>query len=186
MSRAGKRIGARKKGKRVLGGRRREAFLPEGEEDEEDGGGENNIFNVDPMRHLRENYHNPDSVISYMSPGNLYKIYQGRLYMKDIKKYLTSSESYTLTRRTRRPEMYNDTLAWYPYEIIQCDLIQIDSLSEYNEGIKYLLCSLDCYSRHLNIEALENKSCAKVTKALEKIIQRLPSVPRIVSSDRGK
>ena len=138
------------------------------------------------MEHLRQNYHNPDSVVSYMSPGNLYKIYQGRVQMRDIKYFLTSSEPYTLTRRSKKPQIFNETLSWFPYDKIQCDLIQIDSLHEYNSGVKYLLCCLDCYTRYLNIEPLKDKKCSTVTYGLEKIIQRLAKVPRVVSSDRGR
>ena len=90
-----------------------------------------------------------------------------------------------MTRRSRKPQVFNETLSWFPYDKVQCDLIQIDSLHEYNGGVKFLLCCLDCYSRYLDVEPLKDKRCITVTQALEKIIQRLTKVPRVVSSDRG-
>lgn len=58
------------------------------------------------------------------------------------------------------------------YDLYDADLAQLDALSKYNEGVKYLLFVIDVFSRYLYIEPLIDKSGGRVKTALKSVFER--------------
>ena len=146
---------------------------------------EDDDFTNNPLNHLKENYENPDSYISFLSAGSLYRVYRGRLSRKVIDNFLAQTESYTLTKNEKQRRIFNRTLSWHVGDKIQCDLIHIEKLSDFNAGYKYILCVIDCYSKFLHTELLRDKTCESTVRAMENILQRFKTIPYVMSSDNG-
>ena len=52
------------------------------------------------------------------------------------------------------------------------DLADMQSLGKYNKGIKYLLCSIDLFSKHAWVVSLKDKREISVVNAFQKIISK--------------
>ena len=50
------------------------------------------------------------------------------------------------------------------------DLVDIQSLSKYNEGIKYLLCAIDLFSKYVWVVPVNDKKGTSIVNAFQKII----------------
>ena len=50
------------------------------------------------------------------------------------------------------------------------DLADMQSLSKYNKGIKYLLCALDLFSKYAWVVSLKAKKGVTIANAFQKII----------------
>ena len=51
------------------------------------------------------------------------------------------------------------------------DLADMQSLSKYNKGIKYLLCAIDLFSKHAWVVSIKNKKDISVVDAFQKILK---------------
>ena len=103
----------------------------------------------------------------------------------EIKNFLSTTESYTLTKDVKEKRAFNSTISWHKGDLVQADLIDVSRLSEFNANYRYILCTIDCYSKMLYVELLYNKSCQSVVEGLEKIFLRMDSIPRVLSTDAG-
>ena len=52
------------------------------------------------------------------------------------------------------------------------DLADMQSLSEYNKGIKYLLCAIDLFSKYAWVIPLKDKKGTSIVNAFQKILER--------------
>jgi len=74
----------------------------------------------------------------------------------------------------------------------ECDLVDVQGLSKYNDGVKYLLTVIDVFSKFLHIIPLISKTGKAVTTAFQSIfkdpkyLKPLRRRPVWVRTDRGK
>ena len=52
------------------------------------------------------------------------------------------------------------------------DLADVQSLSKYNKGVKYLLCAIDLFSKYVWVIPLKDQRTASIVNAFEKIISK--------------
>ena len=52
------------------------------------------------------------------------------------------------------------------------DLADMQSLSKYNKGIKYLLCTIDLFSKYAWVIPLKDKTETSIVHAFQKIISK--------------
>ena len=52
------------------------------------------------------------------------------------------------------------------------DLADMQSLSKYNRGIKYLLCAIDLFSRYAWVISIKDKKGTTVVNAVKKLFQK--------------
>ena len=52
------------------------------------------------------------------------------------------------------------------------DLADMQSLSKYNKGIKYLLCAIDLFSKYVCIAPLKDKKGITIDNSLQKIVSK--------------
>ena len=50
------------------------------------------------------------------------------------------------------------------------DLADMQLISKYNKGIKYLLCAIDLFSKYAWVVPLKDKNCATITNAFQKFL----------------
>jgi hypothetical protein len=91
----------------------------------------------------------------------------------DIKAWLEKQHAYSLHRKNaKRFPRYlysvnntNDLLEW--------DLVDVQSVSKYNDGVKYLLTVIDVFSKFLHIKPLLSKTGKAVANAFKTIFNYL-------------
>ena len=65
------------------------------------------------------------------------------------------------------------------------DLADMQSLSRKNKGIKYLLCTIDLYSKHAFVIPLKDKKGISIVNAFDKIIKQSNRKPNKIWVDQG-
>ncbi|GFT14918.1 uncharacterized protein TNCV_3483661 [Trichonephila clavipes] len=93
-------------------------------------------------------YKNPENPASFGGVNALYRALDNRVKTKDIKQWLETKESYTLHKPARRRFKRNRVLVEGIEEQFQADLLDLKSLSQYNNGYKYLLTCIDVFSKY--------------------------------------
>ena len=66
---------------------------------------------------------------------------------------------------------FNTITASFPGDILQIDLMDVSKTSTKNNGIKFILTSIDVYSRYVIIFPIKNKSITTVVNAMEYFIE---------------
>ena len=136
-------------------------------------------------KHLKANYHNVKSPVSFLSPNKIYQYYNKQLPLKKIKDFLSTSESYTLLRPDKKPSVHTRTISYYPGDVLQADLFFVDRISEFNDNVKYILSCICVHSKFAYLEPMKTKSAQETQEKLSLIFQRMPSKPNICVFDQG-
>ena len=106
-----------------------------------------------------------------------------------IKKDTTKSSSLilanelhkTIIKKSEKRKVYSQ----FKDNIWEVDLVDIQSLSRKNKGIKYLLCAIDLYSNYAFVIPLKDKKGINVVNALNKIIKQSNRKPNKIWVDQG-
>ena len=64
--------------------------------------------------------------------------------------------------------------------------MQMNQLEYHNNGINYLLVIVDVLSRYIWCKPLKKKSGPLVYQAFKEIIDSWPTIPAIITTDKGK
>lgn len=127
---------------------------------------------------LAEIYYDPAKVGSFGGVNALSKVVNG-----NVGDWLRSQETYTLHKPVRRRFRRRKTISVGVDHLFQIDLADLASLSRYNDGYRYLLTCIDCFSRYAWVVPLKNKSAVAVANAFATIIA--DRIPTYVQSDKG-
>ena len=65
------------------------------------------------------------------------------------------------------------------------DLADMQSLSKYNKGIKYLLCAIDLLSKYAWVVPINDKKGVSIVDAYQKILKELNRKPNKIWVDKG-
>ena len=65
------------------------------------------------------------------------------------------------------------------------DLVDIQSLSKYNKGIKYSLCAIDLFSKYASVIPLKDKEGGSIVNAFQKILGSSNRKPNKILIDQG-
>ena len=80
--------------------------------------------------------------------------------------YLASELDRQIIRKFQRQKVYSS----FRDNIWGVDLADMQSLSKYNKGIKYLLCAIDIFSKYAWVVPLKDKSGISIVNAFQKTI----------------
>ena len=141
---------------------------------------------MDPHRH--EDSRNMDDVYSRpRAPGSFGGVRTLKRYTDrsehDVKNFLSKHDACTLhkPRRLRFPRRitYSKGIA----DLYQIDLVDVSTLSPYNDGMRYLLTCIDVFSKRGWAVAITTKSARDVAEAFEKILDERQCT--MAQSDKG-
>lgn len=124
---------------------------------------------------------------SFGSVQTLYKAAKDKkldITLSDVKKWLSSRDSYTLHRQVKRKFTRNRILVYGIDEQWEIDLADLSSLKENNEGYTFLLTCIDTLSKFAWVEPLRNKTASSIVKAFKNILSK-GRKPGRVRSDKG-
>lgn len=103
----------------------------------------------------------------------------------EAKKLLEQVLSYTLHKPVRKRFPTAPTLVFGRDEQWQMDLVDMQKLSKWNRGYKYMLTVIDVFSRVAWAEPLKTKSAPNMIAALNRLRHHFPASPLRVQTDRG-
>lgn len=137
---------------------------------------------------LSELYHSLKSDVSFSSPLKLYRAAKLRipdLKLKVVKNWLSKDLTYTLHHPIRRSYTTRRVLVHYIDEQWQADLADLQNLSKFNKGYRYLLVCIDILSKFAWIRPLKKKTGKEVEAAFRDIFSK-GRKPLMLQTDRGK
>ena len=70
-------------------------------------------------------------------------------------------------------------------EIWAADLVEMQKLSKWNKGVKYLLMVIDVFSKYGWIKPLKDKKIESVSKAFDEIFKSNKRLPKMLWTDKG-
>ena len=101
----------------------------------------------------------------------------------DVGKWLSTQDAYTLHKPVRRIFPRRKTFAKGIDDLFQADLADMQNLSRYNDGYRFILTCVDVFSKRAFAIPLKDKRGASVAEAFEQIFKE--RVPVFLQSDRG-
>lgn len=139
---------------------------------------------------LKDLYTNIKKSSSYSGAQNLYqeaKKIDPDITLKHVRNYLKSEKSYTLHKGTKKKFQRRKIISPGPGIIASADLADMSILSDYNNGVKFILVFIDSFSRLATAIPLISKSGEDVLKGFKKIFtqQKFKTISRI-NTDEGK
>jgi hypothetical protein len=88
----------------------------------------------------------------------------------DIKTWLLKQNAYTLHRAVRKRFPRDPYTVNNINDVWESDLVDVQGLTKYNDGVKYLLTVIDIFSKFLHIVPLKSKTGKAVKSALQSIL----------------
>ncbi|GFY27126.1 putative uncharacterized transposon-derived protein F54H12.3 [Trichonephila clavipes] len=131
-------------------------------------------------------YENPEVPNSFGGVEALHRSVKGKYSKKDVKHWLSLKDAYTLHKPVRHKFQRNRV---FVSDIdrqreFQADLVDMQSLAEFNKGYKYLLTCIDLFSKFAWAVPLKDKFGKSVKSGLEIIFKERK--PKVLQTDAGK
>ena len=101
----------------------------------------------------------------------------------DVKKFSSGQDAYTLYKSRRICFPHRRTYSKGIGDLFQIDLVDLSSLSSFNDGMRYLLTCIDVFSKRAWAVPVRRKSARDVTEAFERILTDQKC--NMVQSDKG-
>lgn len=130
-------------------------------------------------RKLKDIYYDPAKAGSFGGVSALAKAASN----KSVKDWLISQETYTLHKPVRRHFQRRRTFCLGVDHLWQVDLVDLSSLVKHNDGYRFLLSCVDCFSRYAWVVPVKNKTADSILKAFDSIINIRK--PTYLQSDKG-
>jgi transposase InsO family protein len=131
---------------------------------------------------LESVYYVPAKPGSFGSMNTLKRQFPKRT-KKDISKFLSEQDAYTLHRDVVRKFPRRKTLAFAINDLWQADLVDLSSIMRYNNGYRYLFTAIDVLSKYGRVAMLRTKNAATVTEAFKHMIGEIK--PYLLQTDKG-
>ena len=109
-----------------------------------------------------------------------------QLNRKDIKQWLRAQRTYTLHKPVRKKYPRHPTVTSDPDRQWQSDLIDMSEFASQNGGRKFILTTLDVFSRYGWVRSVKNKSGAEIAQAFESILTESGRRPDKLQTDAGR
>ncbi|GFT53919.1 uncharacterized protein F54H12.2 [Trichonephila clavipes] len=129
-------------------------------------------------------YENPEVPNSFGGVEALHRSVKGKYSKKDVKQWLSQKDAYTLHKPVRHKFQRNRVFVSDIDRQFQADLVDMQSLAEFNKGYKYLLTCIDLFSKFAWAVPLKDKFGKSVKSGLEIIFKERK--PKVLQTDAGK
>ncbi len=126
-------------------------------------------------QYLEKLYYDPKKPASFSSPIKFYEAIkeEGKrnISLATIKKWLSGQDTYTLHRSRRKPFKRRHIIVDGIKSQYDADLIDFQSYVKDNDGIRYVLLTIDVFTRFVYLEPLKTKKCEDVREGLKAIFK---------------
>ena len=109
-----------------------------------------------------------------------------------LKAWLEKQDAYTLHRPVRKHFPRNPYTVNNVMDVWECDLVDVQAISRYNNNIKFLLTAIDVFSKFLHVVPLRSKTGRDVATAFLSIFKDqkysgpVRRRPIMVRTDKGR
>jgi hypothetical protein len=136
---------------------------------------------------LETEYFNPERPAAYAGPQKVFSVlrrkYPGLFTLEYISKWLSKQDAYAVQKPIRHRFKTANVRVTSINEQWDVDLLSMINLSNDNDGVRYLLCAIDIFSRKLMVQPLKNKTAKSVLEGMKKILKY--EQPKKIRADKG-
>ena len=133
-------------------------------------------------------YLDPSQPASFGGLGTVYRAVkekgQNKISRKQVRDWLGQQDVYTLHKPARRRYNRSRVIVRGINAQFQADLVDLQNLSRYNKGYKYLLTCIDIFSKYAFVLPLKTKQGQELVKAFQKILST-GRKPTKLQTDQG-
>ena len=116
-------------------------------------------------------YYDPAHPSAFSTAEKLRAATSGKDKKKSVRAWLEKQDAYTLHRQMRKRFPRNPYSVTNAIDVWECDLVDVQSLSRFNDGHKYILTVIDVFNKYLHMVPLKVKTRAATASAFESILQ---------------
>lgn len=138
---------------------------------------------------LKRIYEDPRDPGSFGGIQRLFKSAKAQgvpVNLEQVKEFAKSERPYQFHKPARKRFSRNPTIVSGIDVQWQADLVDMQSLSRYNKGFKYILTVIDCFSKFAWAVPLKAKTGLIVREAFKQIFETAHRSPRKLQTDKGK
>ena len=136
------------------------------------------------LKNLFYNVREPSSFSPLQTLLKYKKLNRNSTKIKDVKKWMTSQDSYSRHKYIRSRFNRNPIVSKHINHIWFIDLIEIKNSKE-NDNYRYILTVIDNLSKKAYAELLKDKKALTVKRSFLKVLKESKSKPSILISDAG-
>lgn len=136
---------------------------------------------------LRKIYYDARHPAGFASKEKLFTAARSKiksLTRDDVDTWLKKQITYTLHKPARRQFKRNRIIVTQPDEEWEADLVEMQEFANENNGYRYILTVIDCFSKFAWVAPLKSKSAEAITTAFTKILN--DRKPCSLRTDKGK
>ena len=148
-------------------------MVSELERKEEIGQNFNKELNDDEFRYLSEIWYHPRHPLSFSSINDLYTFSKKKfpdITIKKVQSFLSQQRAWTRHKRIKQNFPRRKVPKFRIDEVWCTDLIEVDLISNFNSGARFILLNCDHFSKKIWTRPLLNKKPETIVKAFESII----------------
>lgn len=139
-------------------------------------------------RILAKIYYDVTNPSSFSSPHELYLAahrIDPKISYSDVENWLARQSVYIRHKQTRTRFKRRKILCRGPFYQFQADLMFMLQFAKYNDGMKYLLVVIDCFTRFLSVVPMKNKTGQECLRAIKKAFLEMKGNPLKFQTDGG-
>ena len=137
---------------------------------------------------LRKNYLDVSLPGSLSGLGNFYRALKERkikISRNELKEWLKTQDTYTRHIQAKKRFKRNRVIVYGLDDLWQIDLADLQNISKFNDGTKYLVTCIDVFSKYAWVVPIKNKNAKTVLSAFQSIINESGRTPNNLQSDQG-
>lgn len=131
-------------------------------------------------------WENPKASTALTSKTAFYKARKGVDNLAALEESLSKIPAYSIHRRLLKTYKKPAIILHETGNCYSSDLADFRSLSRFNSGYKWMLVSIDNFSRRLSVVLMKSKSAEETTKGLQTAMKELKYTPSSWAFDKGK
>ena len=138
-------------------------------------------------KYLKKVYYDTNHPSGFGGVDAVYRAVQKdgvKISRKQINSWLRQQPTYTLHQPIRRRFKRNRVIVGGIDQQWQADLVDVTSLSRYNDGQRFLLTCIDIFSKYAWVIPLQDKTGQSLIKAFARILKD-GRKPRLLQTDKG-
>jgi hypothetical protein len=113
-------------------------------------------------------YYNPEKPKGFSTLDKL-AVAISRKNKSDVKAWFEYQDAYTMHRPARRRSLRNPYTLANLMDFWECDILDMQSLSKYNDTYRCILSVIDVFSKYLHLVPIKTKSGPAVTSAFRSL-----------------
>ena len=132
---------------------------------------------------LKSKYYNAKIPGSFAGAYSFSKVL--KTSKRQMQSWLQSQDTYSLHGPVIRKFPRRKVICNSQYAQLECDLIDMQNLSRWNNGVRYLLSCIDCFSKKAFVRPQRNKKTTTTITALADVLNEIKVQVTKISADDG-